>query len=102
MRRQSSTTNDATREKKSNARESVRDLTLQVSVSEADKPVQSTSSASPITSRKSDASSDSDDLEVSAGFDFSLIEPLGKSVKEAIKWEESKEAPQKQMPTLLR
>lgn len=34
-------------------------------------------------------------MEVSVGFDFALVEPFVKSVKEAIGWEEPKEAPQK-------
>lgn len=75
-------------------KESVQESILQVAAPETDKAAQSTSGV-PQASEKSDNSSDSEEIEASAGFDFSQIEPFVKYVKEAISWEEPKEAPSK-------
>lgn len=55
-----------------------------------------TSPARASTSKEQDSLSDNEGLEVSAGFDFGLIEPFVKSVKEAIGWEEPQEVQPKQ------
>lgn len=73
-------------------RESVRESILQVAAPKTDKAAQSILGV-PQASAKSDNSSDSEEIVASAGFDFSRIEPFVKYLKEAISWEEPKEAP---------
>lgn len=75
--------------------ESNRESSLQIAGSKVNRPVQDTSSATSSSSKKSDPLSDNDDLETSTGFDFSLIDPFVKSVREATDWVEEKETPQK-------
>lgn len=56
---------------------------------------ESTSVADDLQPQASEPSSGDEDQDMSAGFDFSLVQPFAKSVKEAIGWEEDKEEPQK-------
>lgn len=56
----------------------------------------STSPTIPSASREQDLPSDDEEPEASAGFDFALIEPFIRSVKEAINWEELEETQPKQ------
>lgn len=93
---------EATREKEMDAREvsniireSIKESILQVSATEPNRPAQSASSAVSCIPQKSDNSSDEEELQASTGFDFTLINPFAKSVKEEIGWEESREAPHK-------
>lgn len=89
---------EATREKETDAKELtniIRESTLQVSAPEMDRPAPSTSAAASHITPKSDDSSDNEELEISTGFDFALLNTFAKLVKEAIGWDDSKEAPRK-------
>ncbi|XP_077306678.1 ubiquitin-conjugating enzyme E2 U isoform X2 [Lithobates pipiens] len=93
--------NEATKEKEADARiatdlirESVRESILATAPA-MEVTVPSTSTAHPYHSQASESSSDNDGQEMSAGFDFSLVEPFARSVKEAIGWEDIISEPQK-------
>lgn len=87
---------EATREKELVTIEPTGVPALHVSTPDVEATTQSASPSHPSTSREQEFPSDEEELEASAGFDFSLIGPFAKSVKEAINWEEPGEVQQKQ------
>lgn len=62
---------------------------MQTTAPVSDRPTPST----PLHTLEPKSPSETEDPELSAGFDFTLVEPFAKSVKEAIGWKEAKEAP---------